>query len=261
MIVEVPPEAEVQQTKQYKMLAEDESWVSVKIDGCTPGQRLVMPFREGDQNLAYCKVGLAANIQIRPKLSDKCCSNHTHANQECMYEHAEKGRRTSQVSRRLLNALNFRAPNEGRLVSMPVSIPKGRVDRVIVTWDGARDVFVEPKGAKGCVRIRCREPLGTCAREDELIQKISKACRNDLHTPVLFVASLLRSGEGPGEVEGSRVGGKSCPGGKYKQCVEISQAPTEEVCGSVYFSLDMPTSCSCWSWPELNYMLSFRAAG
>ena len=217
MIVEVPPEAAVHQTKQYKMLTEDELWVSIKIDGCTHGQRLVMPLREGDQSLAYCKVGweyLAANIKIWPKLSDKCRSDHTHASQECMHEHAEKGRRTSQVSRRLLNALQFRAPNEGRLVSMPVSIPKGRVDRVIVTLDGAGDGFAEPKGAQGCARIRRREPLGTCAREDELIQKISKSCRNDLRTPVLFVASLLRSGEGPGEVQRSCVGGESCPGGK-----------------------------------------------
>ena len=118
-----------------------------------------MPLREGDQSLAYCKVGweyLAANIKIWPKLSDKCRSNHTHASQERMHEHAEKGRRTSQVCRRLLNALQFRAPNEGRLVSMPVSIPKGRVDRVIVTLGGAGDGFAERKGAKGCARIRCR---------------------------------------------------------------------------------------------------------
>ena len=98
MIVEVPPEAAVHQTKQYKMLTEDELWVSIKINGCMHGQRLVMPLREGDQNLAYCKVGweyLAANIKIWPKLSDKCRSDHTHASQECMHEPVKIGTRQS----------------------------------------------------------------------------------------------------------------------------------------------------------------------
>ena len=43
VIVEVPPEAHVHQTKQYKMLAEDDHWASIKIDGCTHGQRLIVP--------------------------------------------------------------------------------------------------------------------------------------------------------------------------------------------------------------------------
>ena len=180
-----------------------------------------------------------------------------------MHEHAEKGRRTSQVSRRLLNALQFRAPNEGRLVSMPVSIPKGRVDRVIVTLDGAGDGFAEPKGAQGCARIRRREPLGTCAREDELIQKISKSCRNDLHTPVLFVASLLRSGEGPGEVQRSCVGGESCPGGKYKRFRSVLKSLKRllKKCAefpSVIFQLTCRHHAHVGHDP--NYTLSFRAA-
>ena len=89
---------------------------------------------------------------------------------------------------------------------MPASIPKGRIDRVVVSLDGAGDGFAEPKDAQGCARIQCREPIGTCAREDELIQKIRKSCRDNPRTPVLFVASLSRSGEGPGGVEGSCVG-------------------------------------------------------
>ena len=258
MIVEVPPEAAVHQTKQYKMLTEDELWVSIKIDGCTRGQRLVMPLP--DQSLAYCKVGweyLAANIKIWPKLSDKCRSNHTHASQERMHEHAEKGRRTSQVCRRLLNALQFRAPNEGRLVSMPVSIPKGRVDRVIVTLDGAGDGFAERKGAKGCARIRCRNHW-VPAHVKTSSSKRSANPAGTIFTRLCY--SWHRFCDQAKDLERLK-GGKVVSWGEVQtlsKCVEISQTPTEEVCGVFQrlFSLDTPTSCSCWSWPELLALVS-----
>ena len=180
----------------YQMLSEDEAWTSIKIDGCTHGQRMVIPGATGIHTVGYCKVGweyFAANVKIWPKMSDRCRSGHEHVCQQSVQDHADKGCRTSQVSRRLLNALKFLAPSDGRLVSMPASIPKGRIDRVVVSLDGAGGGFAEPKDAQGCARTQCREPS-----EDELIQKIRKSCRDDPRTPVLFVASLSRSGEGPG---------------------------------------------------------------
>eukprot|EP00439_Symbiodinium_sp_Y106_P075566 s1205_g15.t1 len=232
---EVPPEAQIHQTKQYKMLSKDENWASVKIDGCTHGQRLIVPGPGGIHAMEYCKVEweyFAANVKLRPKLSD-----------------------------RLLNALQFRAPSDGRLVSMPANIPKGRIDRVVVNLDGAGDGFAEPNETKGCARIQCREPMSSCSQEDELVKKLKSACRGDLRTPVLFVVSLLRSGERPKKVEGSSVGGDSFPGGKYKRfrsvlkslkrllrkCAEFS---------NIYFALEMPSSYSYWSWPELHAFIS-----
>ena len=128
VVVEVPPEAQVHQTKQYKMLSEDKNWTSVKIDGCTHGQRLIVPGPSGIHTVGYCKVEweyFAANVKIRPKLSDKCSAQHTHVCTQTMHDHADQGCRTSQVSRRLLNALHFRASSDGRLVSMPANIPRG----------------------------------------------------------------------------------------------------------------------------------------
>ena len=267
VIVEVPPEAQIHQTKQYHMLLEDEKWTSVKIDGCTHGQRMVVPGPSGIHTVGYCKVEweyFAANVKIRPKLSDKCTSNHVHVCQQTMHDHADKGcrtGRTSQISRRLLNALKFQAPSDGRLVSMPANIPKGRIDRVVVSLDGAGDGLAEPEGTKGCARIQCREPVCTCTQEDELIQKLRKACRGDLRTPVLFVASLLRSGERPEGVEGSCVGGEAPSGGKYKRFRSVLKSLKRllKKCAefsNVYFSLDMPSSCSCWSWPELHALIA-----
>ena len=143
VVVEVPPEAQVHQTKQYKTLSEDENWTSIKIDGCTHGQRLIVPGPSGIHTVGYCKVEweyFAANVKIRPKSSDKCNAQRTHVCTQTMLDHADQGCRTSQVSRRLLNALQFRAPSDGRLVSMPVNIPKGRIDRVRgeFGWHGRR---------------------------------------------------------------------------------------------------------------------------
>ena len=48
-----------------------------------------------------------------------------------------------------------------------------------------------------------------CSQQDEkkLVQIVRDSCKDNPHTPVLFVASLSRSGGGPKELEGSRVGG------------------------------------------------------
>ena len=246
------------------MLSEDENWTSIKIDGCTHGQRLIVPGPSGIHTVGYCKVEweyFAANVKIRPKSSDKCNAQHTHVCTQTMLDHADQGCRTSQVSRRMLNALQFRAPSEGRLVSMPVNIRKGRIDRVVVSLDGMGDGFAEPDRMKGCARIQCQEPMSTCSQEDELIKKLKNACRGDLRTPVLFVASLLRSGERPKEVGGSCVGGDSLPGGKYKRFRSVLKSLKRllKKCAefsNVYFSLDMPSSCSCWSWPELHALIS-----
>ena len=103
--------------------------------------------------------------------------------------------------------------------------------------------------------------MSSCSQEDELVKKLKSACRGDLRTPVLFVASLLRSGERPKKVEGSSVGGDSLPGGKYKRfrsvlkslkrllrkCAEFS---------NIYFALEIPSSYSYWSWPELHAFIS-----
>eukprot|EP00439_Symbiodinium_sp_Y106_P042659 s461_g5.t1 len=108
VVVEVPPEAQVHQTKQYKTLSEDENWTSIKIDGCTHGQLLIVPGPSGIHTVGYCKVEweyFAANVKIRPKLSDKCNAQHTHVCTQTMLDHADQGCRTSQVSRRLLNAV------------------------------------------------------------------------------------------------------------------------------------------------------------
>ena len=86
---------------------------------------------------------------------------------------------------------------------MPANIPyKGRIDRIVVSLDGAGDGFAEPEGTKGCARIQCREPVCTCTQEDELVQKLRKACRGDLRTPVLFVASLCDQVNGPRGLKG-----------------------------------------------------------
>ena len=113
VVVEVPPEAQIHQTKQYKTLSEDENWASIKIDGCTHGQRLIVPGPSGIHTVGYCKVEweyFAANVRIRLKSSDKCNAQHTHVCTQTMLDHADQGCRTSQVSRRLLNTLRSGHP-------------------------------------------------------------------------------------------------------------------------------------------------------
>ena len=140
--------------------------------------------------------------------------------------HADKGKRTSQVSRRLLNALKFAAPSDGRLRAMPVTIPKGPVDRVVVNLNDSGIGFAGPKSAKGCARIACREPLGICTVEDELVKA---ACAHLYYSWHRFRDQVL----GPEIMKGLAWGVKRVLGGstRFSKCFEISQAPTEEVCG------------------------------
>ena len=57
------------------------------------------------------------------------------------------------------------------------------------------------------------------------------------------------------------MGGDSLPGGKYKRFRSVLKSLKRllKKCAefsNVYFSLDMPSSCSCWSWPELHALIS-----
>ena len=54
VIVEVPPEAQLHGTKQYKLLSDDDVWTSTKIDGCTHGQRFLIPGPGGVHMRGYC---------------------------------------------------------------------------------------------------------------------------------------------------------------------------------------------------------------
>ena len=68
-------------------------------------------------------------------------------------------------------------------------------------------------------------------------------------------------GERPEGVEGSCVGGETLSGGKYKRFRSILESlkrllKKRAEFPNVYFSLDMPSSCSCWSWPELHALIS-----
>ena len=165
MIIEVPPEAQVHGAKQYKLLSEDDAWTSIKIDGCTHGQRFIVPGPGGVSTVGYCqKVWeyFAANVKLPPKSSDKCQSNHVHVDDDCMCVHADKGKRTGQVSRRLLNALKFTATIDGRLRAVPVSIPRGPVDRVVANLNDSGICFAGPKSAKGEESLQ-ESPAHTCA--------------------------------------------------------------------------------------------------
>ena len=56
-------------------------------------------------------------------------------------------------------------------------------------------------------------------------------------------------------------GGETLPGGKYKRFRSVLKSLKRllKKCAefsNVYFSLDMPSSCSCWSWPELHALIS-----
>ena len=59
------------------------------------------------------------------------------------------------------------------------------------------------------------------------------------------------------------VGGETSPGGKYKRFRSVLKSQSLKCLlkkcaefSNVYFSLDMPSSCSCWSWPELHALIS-----
>ena len=67
-----------------------------------------------------------------------------HVCHDDLLTHAYAGMRTSQVSRKLLNALKFKAPSDGKLRAMPVSIP---INRVLVDLSDTGIGFAGPKGA------------------------------------------------------------------------------------------------------------------
>ena len=57
------------------------------------------------------------------------------------------------------------------------------------------------------------------------------------------------------------VGGEALSGGKYKRFRGVLKSLKRllKKCAefpNVYFSLGMPSSCSCWSWPELHALIS-----
>ena len=75
VIVEVPPEAQLHGTKQYKMLSDDDVWTSTKIDGCTHGQRSLIPGPGCIRTHGHCKTTwehFAANVTLPTKSSDTC---------------------------------------------------------------------------------------------------------------------------------------------------------------------------------------------
>ncbi|CAE7948322.1 unnamed protein product [Symbiodinium sp. KB8] len=117
VIIEVPPGDEIRGTVQYQKLTQgDQKWDSLKIDGCTHGQRILVPQGEGTGKVVHCKEEweyLTMNVSWQPKPSDKCRAKHVHADDECKREHFHHGKRTSQISRRLLRALKFETPSDG----------------------------------------------------------------------------------------------------------------------------------------------------
>ena len=54
VIVEVPPEAQVADTKQYRLLSNKELWRHNVIDGCSHGQRLLVHDHENQPCVKYC---------------------------------------------------------------------------------------------------------------------------------------------------------------------------------------------------------------
>ena len=73
----------------------------------------------------------------------------------------------------------------------------------------------------------------------------------------------MRSGGGHGPKTESLVGGESSPVGKlneFRGILKLLKRLIKRVRESprVYFSLDMPSTCSCWSWPELHALLGSK---
>ena len=77
----------------------------------------------------YCKrvwEFFAANVELEPKPSDQCTSDHVHVDDGYMNFDHDRGQRTSQVSRRLLKSLHFKTPNDGRLRRRRAMDQRGR---------------------------------------------------------------------------------------------------------------------------------------
>ena len=134
VIVEVPPEAQVADTKQYRLLSNKELWRHNVIDGCSHGQRLLVPGHEGQSCVKYCSKKwefFSANTALEQKPSDVCKAKHNHACWRDYLVEGSKEVRTSQISKRLPKSLSFKE-GDGRLVSMPVTVPKNKPNGVIV---------------------------------------------------------------------------------------------------------------------------------
>ena len=91
-------------------------------------------------------------------------AKHNHACEQDYSAEGSREVRTSQVSRRLLQALSFKE-GDGRLISMPAEKPKAGGDGVVV------------------------EPPKTVAQETDLVARIKKISGDKPLTPVLFTAS------------------------------------------------------------------------
>ena len=101
------------------------------------------------------------------------------------------------------------------------------------------------------------------AQETDLVLKIKKLSANEPSTPVLFAASLVRPGGGLGPKAVPLVGGECSSVGKlseFRGVLRLLKRLMKRFCESphVYFSLDMPSTCSCWNWPELHALLGSK---
>ncbi|OLP89614.1 hypothetical protein AK812_SmicGene28901 [Symbiodinium microadriaticum] len=145
VIFEVPPEAQIADTKQYRLLSNKELWRHNVIDGCSHGQRLLVTGREEQPCVKYCAQKwefFSANTAMEQKPTDACKAKHNHA---CEQDHLVEGNkevRTSQISKRLLKS-SFKE-GDVQLVSMPVKGLKNKPSGAIVEF-GHHD-FVNDKG-------------------------------------------------------------------------------------------------------------------
>ena len=192
----MPPEAQVADTKQYRLLSNRELWRHNVIDGCSHGQRLLVRDHENQPCVKYCNKKwefFSANTAMEHKPSDACKAKHNHACEQDCSDLSGKEVRTSQISRRLLRALSFKE-GDGRLISMPAKKPKSGCDGVVVHFGhGNTD---NRKGPSRQFHVLHVEPPKTVAQETELVAKIKKLSTDKPSTRVLFTASLLRSGGG-----------------------------------------------------------------
>ena len=263
VIVEIPPEAHVAGTKQHSHLLNKELWKHNVIDGCSHGQRLLVRDSEDLSHVKYCNRKwefFTANTAMEPKSSDVCKAKHEHACEQDYTDLRAKEMRTSQVSRRLLRSLSF-VEGDGKLISMPAKKPKSKCDGVVVQFGHSSSDDSKKTGKQ--LHVLNVEPPRNVAQETELVAKIKKLSNNRPSTPVLFTASLSRPGAGLGPKAVPLVGGEGSPVGKlseFRGVLRLLKRLMKRFCESphVYFSLDMPSTCSCWNWPELHALLGSR---
>ena len=98
---------------------------------------------------------------------------------------------------------------------MPAKKPKSGCDGVVVHFGhGTAD---NRRGLSRQFHVLHAEPPKTVAQETELVAKIKKLSTNKPSTPVLFTASLLRSGGGQSPKAVPLVGGESSSVGKLSE--------------------------------------------